>query len=83
MVKVLVPEVEIRKVSDLINTATQNLRGCTRQELITLFQAELAKRVKLNGVISPEALSVAMINEAAKGLRLDNGLSLAQSATDL
>jgi uncharacterized protein YaaW (UPF0174 family) len=78
--EVLVPEVEIRKVSDLINTAAQNLRGCTRQELITLFQAELAKRVKLNGVISPEALSVAMINEAAKGLRLDNGLSLAQKA---
>src|SRR5690606_9505102 len=44
----LVPEVEIRKVSDLINAAAQNLRGCTRQELITLFQAELAKRARMN-----------------------------------
>ena len=75
-----VPEVEIKKVSDLIDEATQNLQGYRREELISLFQAELAKRVNLNGEISPEALSVTIINEAAKGLRLDSGLSLAQKA---
>ena len=76
----LVPVVEIRKVSDLINEAARNLQGCTRQELIALFQAELAKRVKVNGEINPESLSIAIINEAAKGFRLEDGLSLAQKA---
>lgn len=76
----LVPVVEIRRVSDLINEAARNLQGCTRQELIALFQAELAKRVKVDGEINPESLSIAMINEAAKGFRLEDGLSLTQKA---